>query len=304
SSKIGGLPASRNLLSIAASLEQGSEHPLAEAIVNKAKAENLKPLATTNFQAVTGAGVKGKIGGKDIAVGTWKLMEEMHFKSRDKYQKKAKELEEQGKTVVYVAFDKDVIGLLAIRDTLKDDSREAIAQLNRAGKKTAILTGDNKRVGQAIAKELGISFVLAEILPQDKAKEVEKLKRNGKVAYVGDGINDAPALAQADLGIALGSGTDVAMETGEIVLIKDDLRDVVTAIDLSKYTLNKIKQNLFWAFFYNIIGIPIAAGVLYPFTGWLLNPAIAAAAMAFSSVSVVLNSLLMKRYEPQITKKL
>jgi Cu+-exporting ATPase len=169
--------------------------------------------------------------------------------------------------------------------------------LHKIGKKVGIITGDNKRVADAIAKKLNIDRVLSEVLPQEKAAEIKKLQDKGNiVAMVGDGINDAPALAQADLGIALGSGTDVAMETGEIVLIKDDLRDVVAAIDLSKYTLNKIKQNLFWAFFYNVISIPIAAGILYPFTGWLLNPAIAALAMAFSSVSVVLNSLLMKRY--------
>ena len=191
-----------------------------------------------------------------------------------------------------------------IFDTLKDYSKEAVKMLHKMGKKVAIITGDNKRVGQAIAKLVGIDRVLAEVLPQEKSAEIKKLQSEGNiVAMVGDGINDAPALAQADLGIALGSGTDVAMETGKIVLIKDDLRDVITAIDLSKYTLNKIKQNLFWAFFYNIVGIPVAAGILYPFTGWLLNPAIAAAAMAFSSVSVVSNSLLMKGYESKIIEE-
>jgi Cu+-exporting ATPase len=210
-------------------------------------------------------------------------------------------LENQGKTVMILSFDGKIIGLIAVADTLKEYSKEAIEMLHQMGKKVAIITGDNQRVGQAIAQQVGIDKVLAEVLPQEKATEIKKLQEGGNVvAMVGDGINDAPALVQADLGIALGSGTDVAMGTGEIILIKDDLRDVVTAIDLSKYTLRKIKQNLFWAFFYNIIGIPIAAGILYPFTGWLLNPAIAAVAMAFSSVSVVSNSLLMKRYQSKI----
>lgn len=207
-------------------------------------------------------------------------------------------IEEQGKTAMILAVGKKIIGIIAVADTLKKNSKQAVDALHKMGKSVAIITGDNKRVAEAIAKQLGIDMVLAEVLPQGKSDEIKKLQEQGKVvAMVGDGINDAPALAQADLGIALGSGTDVAMETGEIVLIKDDLRDVVAAIDLSKYTLNKIKQNLFWAFFYNIISVPIAAGILFPFTGWLLSPSIAAAAMAFSSVSVVSNSLLMKRYK-------
>ena len=207
-------------------------------------------------------------------------------------------LENQGKTAMILAVGKKVVGVIAVADVLKENSKEAVDILHKMGKSVAIITGDNKRVGEAIAKQLGIDRVLAEVLPKGKSDEIKKLQQEGKVvAMVGDGINDAPALAQADLGIALGSGTDVAMETGEIVLIKDDLRDVVKAMDLSKYTLNKIKQNLFWAFFYNVVGIPIAAGALYPFTHVLLNPSIAAGAMAFSSVSVVLNALSMKRYK-------
>ena len=212
-------------------------------------------------------------------------------------EKEIEALENQGKTTMILTVNKKTAGIIAVADVLKEYSKQAIEILHKQGKKTAILTGDNKRVGQAIAKKLNIDYVLAEVLPNEKADEIKRLQKQGRtVAMIGDGINDAPALAQSDLGIALGSGTDVAMETGEIVLIKDDLRDVVIAIDLSKYTLKKIKQNLFWAFFYNIIGIPIAAGILYPFTGWLLNPTIAAIAMAFSSVSVVSNALLMKRY--------
>ena len=223
--------------------------------------------------------------------------------SVDLVEDKMMALENQGKTAMILSVDKKIIGIIAVADVLKKNSREAVDILHKMGKSVAIITGDNKRVGEAIARQLGIDRVLAEVLPQGKSDEIKKLQRpmNGYpgkiVAMVGDGINDAPALAQANLGIALGSGTDVAMETGEIILIKDDLRDVVKAMDISRYTLNKIKQNLFWAFFYNIIGIPIAAGILFPFTGWLLSPSIAAGAMAFSSVSVVLNSLSMKRYK-------
>ena len=213
--------------------------------------------------------------------------------SVDAIEDKMAVLEDRGKTAMILAVGKKVIGIIAVADVLKENSKEAVDILHKMGKKVAIITGDNRRVAEAIAKQLGIDRALAEVLPQGKSDEIKKLQAEGKVvAMVGDGINDAPALAQADLGIALGSGTDVAMETGEIVLIKDDLRDVVGAIDLSKYTLNKIKQNLFWAFFYNIVGIPLAG------LGFL-NPSIAAGAMAFSSVSVVLNALSMKMHKKQ-----
>ncbi len=286
----------KEILQIAASVEKNSEHPLAQAIIQKAKKENINLNEVQNFQAIPGKGVEARINNKKILFGTRKLMEDNKINYQP-IENQITKLEDQGKTAMVLAFDKKVIGIIAVADTLKEYSKEAVELLHKMDKKVVIITGDNKRVGEAIAKQVGIDKVLAEVLPQEKSAEVKKLQNEGNiVAMVGDGINDAPALAQADLGIALGSGTDVAMETGEIVLIKDDLRDVVKSIDLSRYTLRKIKQNLFWAFFYNIIGIPIAAGILYPFTGWLLNPTIAAGAMAFSSVSVVLNALSMKKY--------
>jgi len=288
------------VLEFSASIEKNSEHPLAQAILNEAKNKNIKLFDVENFEALPGYGVSAKIESKKILLGTRKLMNENKIDFKD-FEQKLIELENQGKTVVLLAYDKKLAGLIAISDTLKDFSKQAVSMLHKMNKKVAIITGDNQRVGDAIAKELNIDYVLAEVLPQGKSDEIKKLQQQENiVAMVGDGINDAPALAQSDLGIALGSGTDIAMETGDIVLIKDDLRDVITAIDLSKYSFKKIKQNLFWAFFYNTVGIPIAAGVLFPFTGWLLNPMIAAAAMAFSSVSVVSNALLMKRYKPKI----
>ncbi|TSC94228.1 MAG: Cu2+-exporting ATPase [Parcubacteria group bacterium Licking1014_1] len=295
-SVLGGLTP-QYLLQVAAAVEKNSEHPLAQAIVNKAKEEKINPKEVQGFQAIPGRGVRAELENKEILLGTRKLMSDNGIKT-DFIEKSMADLEDQGKTAMLLAFENKIIGIIAVADVLKDNSKEAVMALHKIGKQVAIITGDNKRVADAIAKELGIDRVLAEVLPQGKSDEIKKLQEEGKiVAMVGDGINDAPALAQANLGIALGSGTDVAMETGEIVLIKDDLRDVISAIDLSRYTLRKIKQNLFWAFFYNVVGIPIAAGVLYPFLGWLLNPSIAAGAMAFSSVSVVLNALSMKRYK-------
>ncbi|MFH1601535.1 MAG: heavy metal translocating P-type ATPase [Candidatus Shapirobacteria bacterium] len=276
------------VLQLAASLENKSEHPLAQAIVNKAKEKGIKLLRVNSFRAFPGRGVTGVVKGEKVFVGSpgW-------LKS-----KLGKNLEKQGKTVVVVSIGKKPIGAIGLADTLRPDSKQVVAELKKRGKKVALLTGDNRWVAQNIARILGIGQFSFEILPHQKALEIKKWQEKGMVvAMVGDGINDAPALAQADLGIALGSGTDIALETGEIVLIKDDLKKVIEAIDLSRYTLKKIKQNLFWAFFYNIIGIPLAAGLFYPLTGWLLNPALAAAAMAFSSVSVVSNSLLMKRFK-------
>ncbi|MCK4892295.1 MAG: copper-translocating P-type ATPase [Candidatus Pacebacteria bacterium] len=291
------------IIQIASSIEKHSEHPLAQAIVKNAEKNNLKFYEINNFQAIPGKGVTCRIENKNILLGTRKLLIDNKI-SIDNIEEEMKKLEDQGKTAMILAQDREVIGIIAVADTLKENSIEAIGVLKKMGKKIAIITGDNKRIGEAIARELDIDFVLAEVLPQEKSDEIKKLQKKGfSIAMVGDGINDAPALAQADLGIALGSGTDIAMETGEIVLINNDLRNVVTAIDLSSYTMKKIKQNLFWAFFYNSTGIPIAAGILYPITGWLLNPSFAAAAMAFSSVSVVSNSLLMKRYRPRIEKK-
>ncbi|MDD5146127.1 MAG: heavy metal translocating P-type ATPase [Candidatus Pacebacteria bacterium] len=292
----------KDVLQIAASLENNSEHPLASAIVKKAKENNAQLLSVENFQALEGQGVEGSIKLQNdnlkILLGNRSLMQDRGISIDLLDQQEVEKLENEGKTVVFLAMAEKLTGLLAIADTLKDYSQEAISSLQKLGKKVAIITGDNKRVADAIARELNIDYVLAEVLPQGKSEEIKKLQTKGKiVAAVGDGINDAPMLAQADLGIALGGGTDIAMETGEIILVKNDLRDVVRAIALSAYSFKKIKQNLFWAFFYNLAGIPIAAGILYPFTGWLLNPAIAASAMALSSVSVLANVLIMKSHK-------
>lgn len=288
------------ILQLAASVERNSEHPLAQAVLRKAKERKIELMQVKNFKTIPGKGVIANLKNQKLLLGTRKLLTESRVKTAS-IENQIKELESQGKTTMILAKGNNITGLIAVADTLKEYSKKAVEILHKMGKEVAIITGDNKRVGKVIAQQLGIKKVLAEVLPQEKSEEIKRLQKKGNVvAMVGDGINDAPALAQADLGIALGSGTDVAIETGEIILIKDDLRDVVTAIDLGKYTLNKIKQNLFWAFFYNSIGIPIAAGILYPFTGLLLNPIIAAAAMAFSSVSVVSNALLMRLYKPKI----
>ncbi|MCX6778143.1 MAG: heavy metal translocating P-type ATPase [Candidatus Micrarchaeota archaeon] len=304
----------KELLSFAASVEKNSEHPLADAIVEKAKEEGAKISKASNFKSIAGKGVIAKVNGKIIALGNAKMMEEVGMgfskakksesgtksesKSKLKLLEKMAELEAEGKTVMILFVDAKPAGLIAVADTLKQTSAAAVAELKRMGIEVWMLTGDNKRTAGAVAGKLGIENVFAEVLPADKAKSVRELQRNGKiVAMVGDGINDAPALAQADIGIAVGSGTDVAIEAGSIVLMRDDVMDVVRALKLGRATMSKIRQNMFWALVYNVIGIPIAAGVLYAIyspNGWLLSPMIAGGAMALSSVSVVSNSLTLR----------
>ncbi len=288
------------ILSLAASVEKGSEHPLGEAIVRGAERKSVELQDAQGFESITGMGVRATIDDDEVLLGTRRLMQERGIDASRAVQD-LERLEGEGKTAMLVAAVKELRGVVAVADTLREFSGEAVAKLRRMGKQVIMITGDNKRTAAAIARQVGIDRVLAEVLPEDKAAEIKKLQKEGlKVAMVGDGINDAPALVQADIGIAFGTGTDVAIESADIVLVKDDLRDVVMAMDLSRYAMRKIKQNLFWAFFYNSAGIPIAAGILYPLTGFLLNPMIAGAAMAFSSVSVVSNSLMMKRYRRSI----
>ncbi len=286
----------------AASLEKSSEHPLAEAVVKKAEAEGLALVAVKGFSAVPGHGVQGKLNKRNVLFGNRKLMRDNKLDVAG-FEERIASLEKQGKTVMVIAVDDRISGLIAVADTIKNSTGEAVKRLKEMGIEVVMITGDNTRTAAAISGQAGIDRVLAEVLPEDKAREVQKLQAEGKtVAMVGDGINDAPALAQADVGIALGSGTDIAIEAGEIVLIKSDIRDVVTAIELSQATMRKIKTNLFWSLFYNVLGIPIAAGVLYPFFQIMLRPEIAGAAMALSSVSVVSNSLLLRRFKPGLAR--
>jgi Cu+-exporting ATPase len=294
----GGGEGAEELLRLAAALERGSEHPLGEAIVRAAEAAGVAPEGAEDFEAVPGHGVRGKVSGRAVVLGNARLMREAGV-DVGALAARAEALAAEGKTPVYVAADGAALGLLAVADTLKPESVEAVRALAGMGLEVVMLTGDNRRTAEAVARAAGIRRVLAEVLPEQKAQEVKRLQAEGRVvAMVGDGINDAPALAQADVGIAIGTGTDVAMEASDITLIRDDLRAVVTAIRLSQRTLRTIKQNLFWAFIYNVLGIPIAAGVLYPVTGMLLDPMLASAAMALSSVSVVSNSLRLRRFRP------
>ena len=287
------------LLLLAASGEKASEHPLGEAIVNAAVEKGLALKETEAFTAITGRGIEVTIEGSELLLGNKKLMTERNISLSEDIEEASHRLAEEGKTPMYIAEEGELIGIVAVADTLKAGSKKAIKKLHDMGLKVAMITGDNKRTAEAIGKEVGIDLVLAEVLPEDKAMEVKKLQEKGKkVAMVGDGINDAPALAQAEVGIAIGSGTDVAIESADIVLMKSDIMDVVTAIQLSKKTIKNIKENLFWAFGYNILGIPIAMGIWYAFGGPLMNPMLAALAMSFSSVSVLLNALRLKTFKP------
>ncbi len=285
------------ILKLAASAEKGSEHPLGEAIVRYANEKNIDLLDVENFNSITGKGINAVIDSKKINLGNVKMMENLNI-SLDIVKNKYEELAKQGKTPMFISIENELVGIIAVADVVKESSKKAIDTLHNLGIKVAMVTGDNKNTANAIASQVGIDIVLAEVLPEDKSNEVKKLQAEGKfVAMVGDGINDAPALAAANIGMAIGSGTDVAIESADIVLMKNDLIDVPTAIKLSKDTIRNIKQNLFWAFGYNTIGIPVAAGVLYIFGGPLLNPMIAAAAMSLSSVSVVSNALRLRKFK-------
>ena len=289
-----------NLLYYAASGETGSEHPLGEAIVQKSKEENMTLAKPDHFEAIPGHGIRVEIEGKDMYIGNRKLMLEQKI-DLSSMEKESDRLADEGKTPMYLSVDGELAGIIAVADTLKENSMKAVKELRRRGVEVIMITGDNKRTAKAIAKQVGIDSVLSEVLPEDKAEEVKKLQEAGKeVAMVGDGINDAPALAQADVGIAVGSGTDVAIESADIVLMRNDLTAVLTAIDLSHATLRNIKQNLFWAFAYNLVGIPVAMGLLYIFGGPLMSPIFAAVAMSFSSVSVLLNALRLRRFKAAV----
>lgn len=287
------------LLQAAASLEHASEHPLADAIIEYAKQSNCSLLEVEQFASMTGRGIQGIINGHFIYAGNAKMMEEMHI-SLKQMKKEAERLSEEGKTVLFFAEEKHLLGIIAVADKVKPSSRQAIQEMKRMGLEVVMLTGDNKKTAYAIQKQVEIDHVVAEVMPQEKEGEIRKLQQQGKkVAMVGDGINDAPALVRADVGIAIGAGTDVAIDAADIVLMKSDLLDCVSAIQLSKAVIRTIKQNLFWAFFYNTIGIPVAAGVLYLPFALKLNPMLGAAAMSFSSVFVVSNALRLKRFKPK-----
>ncbi len=301
-----GKMSEEEIMEYAAAVEKPSEHPLGEAIVEAAERKGIPIEEAERFSAIPGHGVSGMVGKKPVMVGSRRLLEREKITSKEA-ESSLQRFEEEGKTAVLVIVSRKIEGVVAVADTLKEFSKEAVEKLQERGLETIMISGDNERTARAIAAQVGISTVLAEVLPEQKAEKIRELQKQGKlVAMVGDGINDAPALAQADVGIAIGSGTDVAIETGDVVLIKEDLRDVVTAIDLSAFTMRKIRENLFWAFAYNAVLVPVAAGILYPFYQITVNPALAGLAMALSSVSVSANASLMKLYRPPLeyTKKM
>ncbi len=290
-----------NLLQLAASVEQNSEHPLAEAVVQYARSQQVEISDVIEFEAIAGSGVQGQVAGRFVRVGTYRWMNELGLKAQDLLELQRDKLEHLGKTVIWIALDEKVHGIMGIADALKPSSADTVRALQKLGLEVVMLTGDNRPTAEVIAREVGITRVLAEVRPEQKASTISELQASGKiVAMVGDGINDAPALAQADVGIAIGTGTDVAIAASDITLISGDLQGIITAIQLSHATMRNIRQNLFFAFIYNIAGIPIAAGILFPFFGWLLSPMIAGAAMAFSSVSVITNALRLRNFQPKI----
>jgi P-type Cu+ transporter len=283
-------------LRLAASLERASEHPLAAAIVAAAQERKLELAKVESFESVTGKGVIGRVAGKRVALGNQPLIESLSIPLDAALTARAEALRAEGQTVMLLAIEGKLAGLLGVADPIKATTREAIEQLHAAGLRLVMLTGDTRTTAQAVARQLGIDEVIAEVLPEQKSAAIKQLQDAGKiVAMAGDGINDAPALAQAQVGIAMGTGTDVAMESAGITLVKGDLRGIVRAIRLSRATMHNIRQNLFFAFVYNVLGVPLAAGVLYPFFGLLLSPMVASAAMTFSSVSVIMNALRLRR---------
>jgi Cu+-exporting ATPase len=292
------------MLKIAASAEKSSEHPLADAVIEEAKARNLSLYDVTEFEAIPGQGLKALVNNKKYYIGNLRLINEKNI--NNKLQNESSKLAEEGKTPLYFADEHNVLGIIAVADVVKPTSQRAIKEFEAMGIEVVMLTGDNKKTAEAIRKQLNISRAIAEVMPQDKEAEIRKIQEQGrKVAMIGDGINDAPALARADVGIAIGAGTDIAIESADIVLIRSDLLDAVTAVQLSKSTIRNIKQNLFWAFIYNTIGIPLAAGLFYGILGWKLNPMFAGAAMSLSSVSVVSNALRLKFFKPiRMTKEI
>ncbi|WP_157277952.1 heavy metal translocating P-type ATPase [Aliarcobacter butzleri] len=292
------------LLQLCATIEKNSEHPLADAILKKTQEKEIELLNATDFEALNGLGIKAKVEDRVFYIGNKKLLDSKNI-SLDLFYEKSEKLANEAKTPIFIADENEVLGLIAISDVVKPTSKDAILEFEKMGLEVIMLTGDNYKTANAIAKQININNVIAEVLPQDKEKEIQKLQSLGKkVAMIGDGINDAPALVRADVGIAIGAGTDVAIESANIVLVKSDLLDAVKAIQLSNAVIKNIKQNLFWAFFYNIIGIPLAAGVFYTILGWKLSPMFAGAAMSLSSVTVVLNALRLKLFEPRISKNL